>query len=357
MASMAHEVPVDFFEARPSRAAEILVAVLWLIPLLAGLAACSGPAVTPSPSPPPSPSPRATWLEEVLTGTARPEASASVPAPPAAPPPASSSVAVEAPRAPGLPLQPPPPDKLRGTLAVTTTAWSLTASIHPSLPPFTFSLTGHVGPPGPSRYAKDYALEAVDVAVGPPPTHGVESIAVSTGGKAVQRLARRPAAAFTDKQVYILDLTTVSLAGAGAGAVWAGGLELLDMDGDGYLDLAAICSTAPKWMNYQYWLYSPAQHRFVESRELEGVEGLTPRHGKLVTSMEVDMGTHRFITVWGFEGARVVALRSHEIFWDLERKGVAGPKDHAYVVERERQGGQLVVIREGLVPFKDVNEE
>jgi hypothetical protein len=178
---------------------------------------------------------------------------------------------------------------------------------------------------------------------------------VSAGGKAVQRLERRPAAAFTDKQLYILDLATASLAGAGPDAVWAGSLELLDLDGDGYLDLAVVCSTAPKWLNYQYWLYSPPQHRFVENRALEAVEGLRPRHGKLVTDEALDMGTHRFITIWGFEGKDLVELRMHEIFWDLERKGVAGPKDHAYVIEHERQGGKLVVTREGIVPYADVS--
>jgi hypothetical protein len=204
---------------------------------------------------------------------------------------------------------------------------------------------------------KEYAVPAVYVKASHDAWEGPRSILVSAGGRPLQRLQRRPSEGFTDKLLFIPDLATTPIAGTGPGSVNASHLELFDMNGDGYLDLAVVCSTAPKWMNYQFWLYSPAQHRFVESPELNSIHGLTPRHGKLVVDEGLDAGALRFIYVYGFEGGKIVELRMHEIYWHPERKGISAPEGHAYIIEHERRGGKLVVTQERIVPYKDVDHE
>lgn len=231
--------------------------------LLLALCGCRRPS--PEPAPPP---------ESAAPTSAAPTSAA--PAAPAPPPPPSASSVVAAPIASAAP-------QATAGVAATDTTWTLTASIHRSLPPFTFALTGRVQAKGSGLHVS--ATDPRDIP--DPPTSapceprcaqrelGPRAVVVTSGAGRVQSLSRGYGLPYP-AEPQALELAKTATFGKNVGA---GDLALADFDGDGYLDLEVlfgVLNDGGKLYQYkQVWLFDPKSGDFREVKDAQYRPGLS----------------------------------------------------------------------------------
>lgn len=82
--------------------------------------------------------------------------------------------------------------------------------------------------------------------------------------------------------------------------------ETMDLDSDGYPDLAGIREFGAKWVRFCVWLYDPRQHIFVKdflAEQMELLTNLTSKDGALVSSSHMGP-TNPWQAVYQIMGAR-----------------------------------------------------
>lgn len=175
-------------------------------------------------------------------------------------PPVVSAGEPTATNSPAIPNSPP-------RIELTSVDWRLVASLHPSLPPYTFIVTGKITPGGRNGEKSRVTLS------GPAPS-GPKVVVEAAPGRE-QRLARGPDTRDNYQGFGMtpdaLDLAVSPTAGANVGA---GDLALADFDLDGYLDVEIRMGNAHKYYFKQVWLFNPNNGLFeelVQVRDLPNV--------------------------------------------------------------------------------------
>lgn len=223
--------------------------------------------------------------------------SASVAAPVPAAPVASVPVASVAPPPSAAPVRP------KATWG--KTEWRFVAQVHPSLPPFTFTIPGTFAPE-PEPRARGRGTR------GWVSTRDATRVVVDDGQGRRQTLARKGPDWAPPQALHL------SFRG---GSHDAGDFALEDLDADGYADVRLRIGLGPKTEFSQAWLYNPKNGLFeelVEFRSLSGPEldgpGCIATRYWTVDSVEREFGA--------LQGRRLVWLGAQTIFYTEEPRRV-----------------------------------
>jgi len=124
--------------------------------------------------------------------------------------------------------------------------------------------------------------------------------------------------------------------------------EAVDLDSDGYPDLAGIREFGAKWARFCVWLYDPRQHIFVKNflaEQMELLTNLTSNDGALVSSSHMGPTSpwQAVYQIMGAEGSRP-ERQLVPLFSCLLETTPGGDKPSAVVTTRY-SGGHAVVQR------------
>jgi hypothetical protein len=172
-----------------------------------------------------------------------------------------------------------------------------TVRIHPTLPPYGFAL--HGGQPG-----------------------AVDSIVVTSAGERVQTL--RPADNLLPEGME------------------PERLSMVDLDFDGYADLAFLNSVAMANSRSEYWRFDPGTRRFADVGEYETLVADSAAREWTTFNRGGHGGRLWTAARWRWEGGRLVAVAEEE------QMSVDGEGGYVHVVRRARDGAMAEVERHTL---------